>query len=100
MCELILRNLSIHPPRAWNSQGCLGLAQRFPQVGGPPVGGFPEIRGTLFWGPYNKDYSICGSILGSPHFGKLPYRPQDIVSLGTPEKGPQFVGIRLLGLVG
>ena len=23
-------------------------------------------------GPYNKDYSILGSILGSPYFGKLP----------------------------
>ena len=23
-------------------------------------------------GGYNKDYSILGSILGSPHFGKLP----------------------------
>ena len=34
--------------------------------------GFPEIRGTLFGGPYNKDYNIFGSILGSPDFGKLP----------------------------
>ena len=32
-----------------------------------------QIRGTLFRGPYNKDYSILGSILGSPYFGKLPY---------------------------
>ena len=23
--------------------------------------------------PHNKDYSIFGSILGSPYFGKLPY---------------------------
>ena len=30
------------------------------------------IRGTLFGGPHNKDYSILGSILGSPYFGKLP----------------------------
>ena len=30
------------------------------------------MRGTLFRGPYNKDYSILGSILGSPYFGKLP----------------------------
>ena len=28
--------------------------------------------GTLFGGPQNKDYSILGSILGSPYFGKLP----------------------------
>ena len=35
---------------------------------------FPKIRGTLLGGPYNKDYkdySILGSILGSPCFGKL-----------------------------
>ena len=36
------------------------------------IWGFPKIRGTLSGGPYNKDYSILGSILGSPHFGKLP----------------------------
>ena len=34
--------------------------------------GFTKIRGTLFRGPYNKDYSILGSILGFPYFGKLP----------------------------
>ena len=34
---------------------------------------FPKIRGTLFGGPHNKDYSILGSILGSPNFGKLPH---------------------------
>ena len=38
----------------------------------------------LFGGPYNKDYNIFGSILGSPHFGKLPYRDyiRDYVSQG------------------
>ena len=34
---------------------------------------FPKIRGTFFGGPNNKDYSILGSILGYPYFGKLPY---------------------------
>ena len=28
--------------------------------------------GYLFGGPYNKDCSVLGSILGSPYFGKLP----------------------------
>ena len=28
--------------------------------------------GYLFEGPDNKDYSILGSILGSPYFGELP----------------------------
>ena len=35
--------------------------------------GFPKL-GVPYWGPHNKDYSILGSILGSPYFGKLPYR--------------------------
>ena len=30
---------------------------------------FPK-SGVLFWGPYNKDYSISGSIFGSPYFGE------------------------------
>ena len=39
-----------------------------------PISGFPKIRGTLLGGPYNKDCSIFGSILGSFYVGKLPYR--------------------------
>ena len=35
-----------------------------------PNGGFPKL-GVPFGGPNNKDYGILGSILGSPHFGKL-----------------------------
>ena len=34
---------------------------------------FPKIKGTFWGGPYNKGYSILGSILGSPYFGKPPY---------------------------
>ena len=30
--------------------------------------------GYLLGGSYNEEYSILGSILGSPYFGKLPYR--------------------------
>ena len=37
------------------------------------IWGFPKIRGTLFGGLHNKAFSILGSILGSPYFGKLPY---------------------------
>ena len=32
-----------------------------------------QSQGYPFAGPYNKDYSILGSILESPCFGKLPY---------------------------
>ena len=42
-------------------------------------GGFPQIRGTLFWGPYNKD-PIWGVILGSPIFGN-----SQMGSLGEPK---------------
>ena len=31
--------------------------------------GTSENRGTLFWGPSNKDPTISGTILGSPIFG-------------------------------
>ena len=30
-------------------------------------GGFPKFRGTLFGCPNNEDYSILGSIFGSPY---------------------------------
>ena len=33
-----------------------------------PIWGFAKIRGTLLWGPYNKDPTM-GTILGSPIFG-------------------------------
>ena len=29
--------------------------------------------GLPFAGPYSKDYSILGSVLGSHYLGKLPY---------------------------
>ena len=35
--------------------------------------GDSQISGYLFEAPHNEDYSILGSILGSPYFGKLPY---------------------------
>ena len=36
-------------------------------------GGFSKIRAYPFGDPHNKDFSIVGSILGSPYSGKLPY---------------------------
>ena len=35
---------------------------------------FPKIRGTLFWGPCNKDRPILGTTLGSPIFGNCHFR--------------------------
>ena len=36
---------------------------------------FPKIRGTLFGGPYNKDPTIYGTILGSRIFGSSQIDP-------------------------
>ena len=36
--------------------------------------GVSQNWGYPFGGPYNKDYSILGSILGSPYFRKLPFK--------------------------
>ena len=35
-------------------------------------GGFPKLGAPFLGGPCNKDYSILGSIWGSPYFGKPP----------------------------
>ena len=35
--------------------------------------GVSQNLGYHFGGPYNKDDSIWGSLLGSPYFGKLPF---------------------------
>ena len=35
--------------------------------------GDSQNYGYHFGGPYNKDYSILGFILGSPYLGKLPF---------------------------
>ena len=43
---------------------------------------FPKIRGTMLGSPYNKDYSILGSIMGSPYFGKLPCRAKAVKDSG------------------
>ena len=36
--------------------------------------GVSENRGTSFWGPYNKDPTILGSMFGSPIFGNSHMR--------------------------
>ena len=36
---------------------------------------FPKIRGTLFWGPSNKDPTISGTILGPPIIGNSHMGP-------------------------
>ena len=50
-------------------------------------GGFPKIKGTILGAPHNMDYSILGSILGSPYFEKLPCRyrieNEDAVSISV-----------------
>ena len=55
----------------------------------PTFGGFPKL-GVPFWGgPFIKDDSILGSMLGSPSFGKLPYiHDRDYA---TKSAGPRFL---------
>ena len=44
-------------------------------AGSHRVRGFPKL-GAQFWGcPHEKDYSILGSILGSPIWGNLGVAP-------------------------
>ena len=33
-----------------------------------------QNQGYLFGGPHSEDYTILGSILGSPYFWKISYR--------------------------
>ena len=37
------------------------------------IGGFPQKLAYPYGGPYNKEYTIVGSILGSSHFVELPF---------------------------
>ena len=39
---------------------------KHPNINTKRIWEFPKIRGTLFWGPYNKDPTIYGTTLGSP----------------------------------
>ena len=67
-----------------------------------------DFRGTLFWGPYNKDPTIEGTILGSQNFGNPPYLKNSAARLGfklrqvdaeTPRVlwGPQLMATLILG---
>ena len=40
-------------------------------LGAGPIWVFPKIRDTILGAPYNKDYSILGSILGFPLFWEI-----------------------------
>ena len=42
--------------------------------------GVSENRGTLFWGPYNKDPTIEGFYISVPNFRKLLYRFLGVVT--------------------
>ena len=40
--------------------------------------GFTKLGVPFLGGPYNKDHSIWGSILGSPYLGRLPFTGGEI----------------------
>ena len=54
----------------------LGQSMQVPRVPGLLLRGLQVSQnyGYLFGGSHNKDYSILGSILGSPSFGKRPFK--------------------------
>ena len=59
----------------------MGFSRRINLCGGFPQLGFP------FWGPYNKDGSILGSIWGSRCFGKhmgvVPTKTSAVLGLSS-----------------
>ena len=64
----------------------MDLAEHAPQMVGERrhsklYGSFRKEGGTSFWGPYNKDPTIWGTILGSPIFGNPPYHPLEASKL-------------------
>ena len=42
------------------------------------IWGFPKIRGTFLGSPHNEEYSILGSILGSPILGNYHIHIQNM----------------------
>ena len=63
-----------------NQKSAIKAGTAGPQIPNDPYGGFPKL-GVPFGGPYKKDYSILGSILGYPNFGKLPWPRKCFLSL-------------------
>ena len=58
--------------------------------------GISQNYGYLFGGPHNKDYSILGSILGSPYFGKLPNEARKIFVIWGSSVGTCLFGCTTL----
>ena len=53
-----------------------------------PTWEFPTSRGTLFGGPYNKDPTIWGTILGSPTCAKASQRTQVLEKMAAVHPSP------------
>ena len=61
--------MGVFPKLGGYLNGIIGVLQGFIGFGDYDGLGFPKIRGYLFGDPYNKDYSILGSIMGNPNVG-------------------------------
>ena len=75
-------------PRRSPEQACLGSGTTVVSSvegggpGFPAIWEFPKIRGTLFWGPYNKDpTTYLGYYIRVPYFRKLPFGVRGIWSV-------------------
>ena len=61
-----------------------------------PTWDFRKLRGTFFWGPYNKDPTTWGTILGPPIFGNLQMK-STACSTCFPEFSTYGLGFRVFG---
>ena len=57
-------------------------------ITGGYIWGFPKIRGTILGVPIIRTIVFWGSILGSPHFEKLPYMFVSIYLFMVPPLDP------------
>ena len=56
-----------------DNKGCITVQELLRGVSWNVIWGVSKIRGYLFEGPHNKDYSTLGSVLGFPYLGKVPF---------------------------
>ena len=70
------------PSKTWDLAWALLKSQNHVRVA--------QNLGFLLGGPHNKDYSILGSVLGYPYFGKLSYLEKECRPWMTGERTSSF----------
>ena len=59
--------------KLWNAVRAKAASRSLLLVAVVKIWEFPKMRGTLLWGPYNKDPTIWGTIHWGPLFSETPY---------------------------